>query len=120
MNLHLSIESLLPSKDSTFQIKDIFPFGKLVKDYVMPYRSPLENILLPTATAASTATTPTTITASSPSSTQDSNVFDQKTEILRQVTNKEEERERERNGRLLLNPIFLNCQSNPNPSQIYD
>ena len=23
-------------------------------------------------------------------------------------------------GRLLLNPIFLDCQSNPNPSQIYD
>jgi len=22
--------------------------------------------------------------------------------------------------RLLLNPIFLDCQSNPNPSQIYD
>ena len=47
LNLHLPIESLLPTKDSAFQIKDILPIGKLVKDYVMPYRSPLEEILQP-------------------------------------------------------------------------
>ena len=52
LNLHLPIESLLPSKDSTFQIRDIFPIGKLVKDYVMPYRSPLEGILQATETNA--------------------------------------------------------------------
>lgn len=46
-NLHLAIESILPSKESSFQIKDILPFGKLVKDYVMPYKSPLEGILQP-------------------------------------------------------------------------
>lgn len=46
-SLHLPIESILPSKESTFHIKDIFPFGKLVKDYVMPYRSPLEGIIQP-------------------------------------------------------------------------
>lgn len=44
-NLHLPIESILPSKDSSFQIKDLFPIGKLVKDYVLPYRSPLEGVL---------------------------------------------------------------------------
>jgi hypothetical protein len=31
------------------QMKDLFPIGKLVKDYMLPYKSPLEGVLHPAA-----------------------------------------------------------------------